>query len=430
MRTLIKNAHLMDTHGDHGVADLMLKDGEIEGRGLELQADRVVDAAGCVVTPAFVDLHAHLREPGQEVKEDLESGLKAAVAGGFGTVVSMANTTPTVDQPELVASLLAKAERLRLARLRPAAALSHGLKGEQMTDFAALQAAGAVMITDDGVPVADGHLMRRACEYAADLGLVIQTHSEEPSLRQDGVMNEGPFSHKMGIPGNPVVAESVMIFRDCEIAHMTGARVHIAHISSRRGLEIVEWFKQQGAPVTAEVTPHHLTLTDESLASFDPVFKVAPPLRTSSDVEYLRAALGRGVIDNIGTDHAPHTLEEKQRDLLHAPCGIANFEVSFALLYTHLVKPGLLTLAQLLYQLQDGPCKVMGWPIPSLDAGQPADLVLLDLKTFFPVNSMTFFSKAKFSPWEGQILTGWPRATFVRGEEVFSRRDGAIDLPR
>ena len=427
MRVKITNAHLIDAHEDYGVGDLYLNDGIIEGINLGGETDETFDALGNVVTPAFIDLHTHLREPGGEEKEDLRSGLAAATAGGFGTVVSMANTSPTVDEPGLVADLIAKAERIGQARLRPAAALSHGLGGKTLTDYAALQAAGAVMITDDGIPVADAHLMRRACEYAAELGLVIQTHSEEPSLRRDGVMNEGATSQRLGLPGNPASAEAMMIFRDCELALMTGARVHIAHVSSKRGAQVIEWFKDQGAPITAEVTPHHLTLTDESLETFDPIYKVAPPLRAQEDVDYLRDALKRGVFDSVGTDHAPHTRAEKERDMLTAPFGIANIEVTFPLLYTELVKTGALELQALLNLLQTGPARVMGWDAPSLEPGKPADLVVLELNTPHEVTPATFKTKAKFSPWAGERLSGWPVLTFIGGECVYAR--GAVLAP-
>ncbi len=420
MRVVIQNAHLRDERGDHGRRDLYLQDSVIEGVNLGGEVDETFDAAGRLVTPAFTDLHAHLREPGQEQKEDLASGLAAAAAGGFGTVVSMANTTPPVDDPGVVASLIHKAERLGFARLRPAATLSRGLKGQELTDFAALKDAGAVMITDDGVPVADGHLMRRACEYALDHGLVIQTHSEDPSLRQNGVMNEGVVSQRLGLPGNPVAAEAAMIYRDCEIAAMTGARVHIAHVSSKRGMQVIEFFKAQGAPITCEATPHHLTLTDAVLETFDPIAKVAPPLRTAEDVAYLRDAVKRGVVNSIGTDHAPHTRAEKDRDMVAAPFGIGNIEVTFPLLYTELVEGDGLPLETLLHLLQGGPAEVMGWPVPTLEAGQPADLVVLDLETERAVQPETFKSKAKFSPWEGQVLKGWPTLTFVREKQAFN----------
>ena len=420
MRVLLRNARLYDANGDGGTHDLYLKDGLIEGLELGGSVDETYDVSGQLVTPAFIDLHAHLREPGQEQKEDLASGLAAAAAGGFGTVVSMANTTPPVDDPGLVASLVAKAERLGFARLRPAATLSRGLKGQELTDFAALRDAGAVMITDDGIPVTDGHLMRRACEYAAEHGLVVQTHSEDPSLRQNGVMNEGSVSQRLGLPGNPVAAEAAMIYRDCEVAALTGGRVHIAHVSSKRGMQVVEFFKAQGAPVTCEVTPHHLTLTDEVMATFDPIHKVAPPLRTAEDLLYLREAVKRGVVDNIGTDHAPHTRAEKDRDMVEAPFGIGNIEVTFPLLYTELVEKDGLPLGTLLHLLQAGPAAVMGWAQPTLGVGQPADLVVLDLDTERPVEPETFKSKAKFSPWAGQNLRGWPVLTFVRGRAAYN----------
>ena len=426
MRTVIKNAHLIDANQDYGVADLYIKDGFIEGINLDGEVDETLDVNGLTLTPAFIDLHTHLREPGGEVKEDLKSGLAAAAAGGFGTVISMANTSPTVDEAGLVAELVAKAKDIGQARLRPSAALSHGLSGETLTDFAALKEAGAVMITDDGIPVEDSHLMRRACEYAKELEFVIQTHSEDPSLRQGGVMNEGLVSQRLGLPGNPSSAEAIMIFRDCEIAAMTGARVHIAHVSSKRGMQVVEWFKEQGAPVTAEVTPHHLTLTDDVFEKFDPIYKVAPPLRTQEDVDYLLEAVNRGVVDSIGTDHAPHTRAEKDLDMLQAPFGIGNIEVTFPLLYTELVDTGKLELPRLLKLLQTGPAAVMGWDAPTLEPGKPADLVLLDLKIEQNVNTKTFKSKAKFSPWEAQSLKGWPIMTFVAGKKVFER-EGVLE---
>ena len=416
MRSVIRGARVL---GQNETVDIYFKDEVIEGYNLGGESDLGFDAQGKLVTPAFIDLHAHLREPGQEQKEDLASGLSAAAAGGYGTVISMANTSPPVDDPETVSALIAKAEGIGQARLRPAATLSKGLQGKELTDFAALKEAGAVMITDDGIPVVDSHLMRRACEYACELDLVIQTHSEEPHLRNQGVMHEGLVSQQLGLPGNPAAAEAIMIYRDCEIAHMTGARVHIAHITSERGMRVVEWFKAQGANITAEVTPNHLSLTDEVLRNFDPICKVAPPIRTQADQDYLIDALRRGVVDNIGTDHAPHTRAEKEQDMLNAPFGIANIEVSFPLMYTTLVLTGQLSLEELLYFYLEGPAKVMKWPSPSLAPGMPADVVVLDLETSKAVDASSFKSKAKFSPWQGQSLQGWPVATFVRGKSVF-----------
>ena len=417
-RLVLENARLVDARGDHGSGAVTIDGDRLVARSASPDADERIDLGGRVLCPAFIDLHAHLREPGQEVKEDLASGLAAAATGGYGTVVSMANTEPVVDEPAIVADLVRRAERLGGTRLRPAAALSHGLSGGRLTDFAALQEAGAVMITDDGLPVTDAHLMRRACEYAAELGLVIQTHSEDPSLRRDGVMNEGMVSHRLGLPGNPVAAEAAMIYRDCEIAALTGARVHIAHVSSARGMRVVRWFKEEGVPVTCEVTPHHLTLTDAALESFDPIYKVAPPLRTAADAAALREAVAAGAVDCIGTDHAPHTRAEKERDLLEAPFGIANIEVAFPLLFTKLTAEGTMSLPELIALFTTGPARVMGWREPLLEAGADADLVVLDLHSTREVHGAGFRSKAKFGPWEGEPLRGWPVATFVRGVRV------------
>ncbi|MDZ7706520.1 MAG: dihydroorotase [Trueperaceae bacterium] len=422
-RTWIRGATIVTSDGEIGTGDLVLADGRIEGAEPRGPVDHEVDATGLVATAAFIDPHVHLREPGFEVKEDLVSGLAAAAAGGYGTVVSMANTDPVVDEPGLVRSLIEKAERLGGTRLRPAAALSMGLRGERLTDAAALAEAGAVMLTDDGIPVVDGELMRRACEWARDLDLVVQTHSEDPTLRGDGVMNEGAVSERLGLPGNPRAAEAAMTYRDAEIARLTGARVHIAHVSCRAALDVVAFFKEKGVSVTCEVTPHHLTLTDEALASFDPVFKVAPPLRTADDVQALRDGIRSGLVDCLGTDHAPHTREEKQRDLLSAPFGIAHIEVAFPVLYEALVLGGVVALPELLRLLQDGPADVMGWPAPSLAEGAPADVVLLDLDTARTVDPGRFLSKAKFGPWDGQTLRGWPMRTWVAGREVFRRDD-------
>ncbi|MBX3141094.1 MAG: dihydroorotase [Trueperaceae bacterium] len=423
-RTVLRRARLASADGLSEPTDVYVRGGLVEGFDLGGAVDLELDAREQLVTPAFIDLHAHLRDPGQEVKEDLASGLAAAAAGGFGTVVSMANTTPPVDDPGLVTDLVRRAELIGQARLRPAATVSVGMRGERLTDFAALKAAGAVMLTDDGIPIADAHLMRRACEYAAELGLVIQTHSEEPHLRADGVMNEGRVSRELGLPGNTASAEAVMVFRDTEIARLTGARVHIAHVSCERAMRVAEWQRANGAPITIEVTPQHLTLTDESLRAFDPVFKVAPPLRTAADVAHLKEALRRGAVDNIGTDHAPHTLAEKERDLLEAPFGIANLEVTFALLYTRLVLTGELPLAALLRLLQGGPASVMGWQAPTLTPGAAADLTVIDLESELPVQGRSFKSKAKHNPWEGERLRGWPRLTLVRGNVCYDREAG------
>ncbi len=394
---------------------------------LSAAAETSLDAKGLTIAPAFIDPHAHLRVPGQTAKENLQTGLSAAVAGGFGSVVCMPNTNPVLDEPEQISTLIAQAESLGLARLLPSAALTRKQEGKLLTDAAALKKSGAVMLTDDGRTNEDAGVLRRALEYATALGLTVSVHSEDASLRGDGVMNEGAVSERLGLPGNPALAESARIARDIEIAIQTGGRLHVQHLSTARGLELVRQAKKIGHKnITCEVTPHHLTLSDDAFESADffcdPILKVAPPLRTQSDIAALLAGIQDGTVDCIGTDHAPHTQAEKQRDMLEAPFGIANIEIAFPLLYTQFVEPGKISLAKLIALMTEGPTNVLGLATPSLEIGQAADIVLLDLKTERAVNPAQFFTKANFaSPWAGQNLRGWPHTTIVRGKIVFQK---------
>ncbi len=410
--------------GGDGLESVWVQDGLILGWNLDLTADLTLGGRGGTVVPAFLELHAHLREPGQEEKEDLASGLAAAAAGGYGTVVSMPNTVPAVDQPSLVRGLIEKAEQLGLARLRPAAALTRGQLGEQLAELALLKAAGAAMFTDDGRTNEDARVLRLGLEYAGSLGMVVSVHAEDAGLRADGVMNEGAVSEGLGLPGNPWAAEAARVARDIEIARLVsrqngGARLHVQHLSTARALDLVRAAKQGGVPVTCEVCPHHLTLTDEALRNFDAVYKVAPPLRTQADADALLEGLRDGTVDALATDHAPHTRAEKERDLLDAPFGIPSIEVAFALMYTRFGQ--VLGLDRIVHLLTAGPAGVMGWPAPGLQAGAPADLTVLDLDTERPVDPTTFKSKAKFSPWAGETLRGWPLLTLVEGRVAFER---------
>jgi len=400
---------------------LYLENDLILGWNLEQSACLELDGKGGLVVPAFLEPHVHLREPGQTEKEDLESGLSAAVAGGYGTVVCMPNTIPVLDDPGILSSLIRKAETLGLARLRPSAALSRGQKGEGLADLALLKEAGAVMFTDDGRTNEDAHLLRRALEYAHSLGRIVSVHAEDATLRKDGVMNEGVVSEELGLPGNPWAAESARVARDLELCELTGARLHIQHLSTQQALEKVREAKKCGVNVTCEVCCHHLTLTDESLRSFDAMYKVAPPLRTQADCDALLEGLLDGTVDCLATDHAPHTLAEKERDLLEAPFGIGNIEVAFALLYTRLVLEKGFPLERLIGLMTEGVAKVLGWAVSTLEPGMPADLTVLDLETGREVRPLEFKSKAKFSPWAGETLKGWPILTLVRGVVAFER---------
>jgi dihydroorotase len=419
---LIKNVKLVDAKGVRGPADVLIG----EGRILSLEggeASLVVDGSGKLLAPGFLDLHAHLREPGEEVKEDLASGLMAAVRGGYTDVVSMPNTRPPVDTPEAVRALKAKALRLGLARLHPGAALTVGQEGERLTQAGGLKEAGAVLLTDDGRTNEDAFILAAGLLQAAPLGLPVAVHAEDASLRRQGVMNDGPLAHRLGLPGNPPEAEAARIARDLEVLRYAlrrskaTPRLHVQHLSTRRGVELIREARRAGLPVTAEATPHHLTLTEEALKGFDPIFKVAPPLRAEEDREALLEGLLDGTLTAIATDHAPHTQAEKERDLLRAPFGIPSLEVAFPLLYTELHLKRGFPLPRLVALFTDGPREVLGLRPLHLEEGAEASLVLLDPKEA-PVEPARFASKARYSPWAGWVLAGWPVLTLVEGRVV------------
>lgn len=400
-----------------------LENGVIKGWNIPAEG-KTIDGQGGTVSPALIELHAHLREPGQTEKEDLTSGLAAAAAGGYGTVVCMPNTSPVIDDPAIVRSLIEKAAGLGFARLRPAAALTKGQNGEALAELTYLKDAGAVMFTDDGRTNENARVLRLGLEYAGSLGMTVSVHAEDASLRADGVMNEGPVSEALGLPGNPAAAEAARVARDLEILaglHAQGskAHLHIQHLSTARALELVRGAKARGLNVTCEVCPHHLTLTDEALRGFDAIYKVAPPLRTQADADALLEGLKDGTVDCISTDHAPHTRADKERDLLDAPSGIAYIELAFPLMYTRFGET--LGLEKLLDLMTAAPARLMSWPAPSLEAGAPADLVILDLETEREVKPAEFKTKAKFTPWAGEMLRGWPLLTMVGGQVAYRR---------
>lgn len=405
--------------GSDQLESITVQDGKIAGWNLE-PVGEVVDGLGGTVAPALIELHAHLRQPGQTEKEDLHSGLSAAAAGGYGTVVCMPNTVPVIGQPQIVRELLAEAATIDKARLKVAAALSKNQQGQELSDLSALKEAGAVMFTDDGLTNENAHTLRLGLEKARELGMVISVHAEDATLRNNGVMNEGETSRALGVVGNPAAAEAARVARDMEIVALTGGRLHVQHLSTARALDIVREAKQRGLPVTCEVCPHHLTLTDEALKDGHAIHKVAPPLRSKSDNDYLLAGLLDGSVDCIATDHAPHTYAEKQRGLVEGPSGIAYIELAFALMYTHFGER--LGLEKLLDLMTGAPARLMNWPEPTLNVGAVADLVVLDLATERKVEPATFASKAKFTPWAGQNLRGWPLLTVVNGNLAYQRQ--------
>lgn len=415
MTLTIKNVKRV---GSEKLESVTVEDGKIKGWNLGDEGE-VIDGQGGTLAPALIELHAHLREPGQTEKEDLASGLAAAAAGGYGTVVCMPNTRPVIDDPAVVRSLTEKANGLGFARLKPAAALTRGQKGEGLAELSYLRDAGAVMFTDDGLTNENARVLRLGLETAKALGMVISVHAEDAGLRADGVMNEGPVSEELGLPGNPAAAAAARVARDMELVALTGARLHVQHLSTARELDIVREAKKRGLPVTCEVCPHHLDLTDEALRSFDAMYKVAPPLRTRADADYLLEGLLDGSVDCIATDHAPHTKAEKERDLLEAPSGIAYIEIAFPIMWTKFGAK--LGLEKLLDLMTAAPARVMGWPEPTLEAGAPADLIVLDLDNEREVKPAEFKSKAKFTPWQGQMLRGWPTLTVVDGKVAYQR---------
>ena len=420
MSLLIKGARLWDAAGEHGTADVLVENGRIvslEGG----EAERVVEARGRYLLPGFLDLHVHLRTPGEEQKEDLETGLRAAAAGGFVEVVMMPNTRPPLDAPEAVRGVLRRAAGVRGARARAAAALTRGQAGSELAELRLLAEAGAVLFTDDGRTNEDAGVLAAGLRYAAALGRPVAVHAEDAGLRGEGVVHECALTEALGLPGNPAEAESARVARDLELLRMTGGHLHLQHLSTKSALRLVAEAKKKGRRVTAEATPHHLTLTVDALETLDPLFKVAPPLREEADREALIEALAEGVVDAVATDHAPHTPAEKEADFLRAPFGIPSLEVAFPLLFTELVEKRGFPLARLIEAMTDGPRAVLGEGPRRLAPGAPADLVLVDPREKRPVDPSRFFSKARYSPWAGWELAGWPVLTLVGGEVVFDR---------
>jgi dihydroorotase len=405
--------------------DVLIEGGvvrRIEPR-IELQdVGETLDARGQVVTPGFVDLHVHLREPGGEASETLETGLAAAVAGGFTAVCPMPNTFPVNDSPELTRSLIEKGRRLGLARVFPIAAVSVRSEGERLTDFAALAGAGAVGFSDDGRPVKTAGLMRLALEKARELGLPIIEHCEDLSLSAGGVINEGPVSKRLNLKGIPASSEEVSVARDLVLAESAGAHLHVAHLSTARSLEMVRAARRRGARVTCEVTPHHFTLTDEGAAKHGANAKMNPPLRGAQDVAALRAGIADGTVDAIATDHAPHAPEFKQKPIAEAPFGVIGLETALALALTELVHPRKISLWHVVALMSAGPARVINQPFGRLKAGSPADITVFDPNLEWTYRAAQGRSKSRNSPFDGWKLKGAVTATIVEGRVVYRRQ--------
>jgi dihydroorotase len=430
---LIRGGRLIDASGLDRETDLLIAGGVIAeigpgiapGPGVEVE-----DARGLLVLPGLCDIHVHLREPGEEDKETVASGAAAAAAGGFTDIACMPNTQPPIDDQSQVKFVIARAQAAGLARVHVIAAVTQGRAGEQLTEMAELQAAGAVAFSDDGFPVRNAEIMRRALEYGRMIDAPIIDHCEDKDLAGVGCMHEGRVSTELGLPGIPAAAEEVLVARDLVLAELTGAHVHLAHLSTRGSVDLVRTAKARGVRVTCEVTPHHLILTDEAVRSYDPVTKMNPPLRSATDVRALRAALADGTIDAIATDHAPHTEHEKELEFDRAPFGVVGLETALGLVLSELVDQGVLDLPGVVRVMSLAPRRILGLPGGTLAAGAPADLVLVDPNAYWAVDPSRFRSRSRNSPFRGFRLRGEVMATVVGGRVVMRRgeelRAGAI----
>ena len=420
-KLLIKNGHVIDPANKRdGKFDILIQGGKIADVQPSIAANgaKVIDATDHIVAPGFVDLHTHLREPGREDKETVESGSRAAVKGGFTTLCAMPNTNPAMDQRGIVDFLKREAERVGLVHVEPIGAVTKGRQGKELTDFAELFDAGCIGLSDDGSPVADSFLMRRALEYAKMFGRPLIQHAEDPALFAGGVMHEGVVSTTLGLRGIPSESESILIARDIALCELTGGWVHFAHISTAKSVELIRQAKRRGLRITCEVTPHHLALTHEAIGQFDTCAKVNPPLRAEDDRQALIEGLRDGTIDCIATDHAPHTEWEKEADFDSAPFGISGLETALAVCVETLVVPNLLTWTQLIEKLSSAPARIAGLQAGHLAVGMPADCVLIDPKKRWVVDPKQFISKGKHSPFAGHTVSSLAVKTFCCGAEV------------
>jgi dihydroorotase len=425
MVLLIQGGRVMDpASGRDEVLDVLIEGGKIRkiARDIPGRGRNIIDASGKVVSPGFIDLHTHLRQPGREDEETIETGSRAAAKGGFTTICAMPNTEPPIDDPSLVEFVYDEARRCALVQVLPIATISRGRKGKDLSPMGRLRRAGAVGFSDDGDWVSNSGLMRRALEYVKMLNLPLVSHCEDKTLTHGGVMNEGYYSTTLGLKGIPGEAEEVAIFRDLVLVEMTGSRLHVAHLSTSRGVELVREAKREGLKVTSEVTPHHFTLTHKEVRSFNTNTKMRPPLREEEDVLALRQGLKDGTIDIIATDHAPHTVEEKELDYVSAPFGIIGLETALGLVIRELVKKGTLSLMEALAKLTVNPARILGMSIGRIEEGARADLTIFDPEKTWKVEEEEFLSKSTNSPFVGWELPGKVEWTITGGKVVYQSR--------
>ena len=424
MLLLIKNGTVINP-GDQtqAEADVLVEDGMIKkiGAALPVKAERVIDAAGCYVMPGFIDMHVHLRDPGQEYKETVETGLRAAVHGGFTTIVAMPNTKPIVDNPDVVRYVHNKAQDIGLAHVLQAGAMTRGERGEELSDIEGMVEAGIPALSEDGKSVMNAQLCREAMTLAMKYYIPVLAHCEDRNLVNGGVVNEDGNAQRLGLKGIANSVEDVIAARDMILARETGAALHLCHCSTKGSVQMLRFAKQVGLRVTAEVCPHHFTLTSSDIPEDDANYKMNPPLRTQEDVDALKEGLRDGAIDVIATDHAPHTAIEKGEGLKHAPFGIAGLETVASLVMTELVEPGYLTMMQMAEKMSYNPAKILGLDRGVAEEGKPADLVVFDPQREYVINPADFYSKGKNTPFAGRKVRGMVMATVVDGRVVYER---------
>ena len=421
MKLLIKGGTIVDPVAGAMLAkDILIADGKIFKIDSALSADgaEVIDATGMLVTPGLIDMHVHLREPGFEYKEDIASGARAAVRGGFTGVACMPNTSPVTDNAATVSYIIETAKKRAPARVYPIGALTKGSKGVEMAEMGLMREAGATAFSDDGGAVADAGLMRRAMQYARMLDAAVIVHCEDKNLSGKGLMHEGYMSTILGLPGIPASAEDVIVARDILLAEETGCRLHIAHVSTGRSVEIIRAAKARGVKVTAEATPHHFTLTDKAVVGYHTATKVNPPLREQRDLDAIKAGLADGAIDVIASDHAPHAPEEKEAEYALAPFGMVGLETTLGLVWTELVATGLLTPVQAIAKMTVNPAQILGIPRGTLEIGADGDLTIIDPALTWTVDPEQFASKSRNTPFAGRRLVGKAVATFVSGKKI------------
>lgn len=402
------------------VADLLIEDGKIKAIGKNLAAAdaAVVDVSGKIVAPGLIDMHVHFREPGQEAKEDFASGSKAAAAGGYTTVATMPNTKPVVDTAALVRSLQERAREVGLIHVEIIGALTKGQKGEELAEVGDMTEAGAVAFSDDGHFVKSAKVLLNGFDYLRTFDKIIINHDEEPTLVEEGIMNESHHSAMLGMKGRPTVAEDIAVARDILLAEYADARVHVAHISSARSVDLVREAKKRGVKVTAEATPQHLTMTDDCVNPIDSSTKINPPLREQKDVDAVLAGLKDGTIDAIVTDHSPHAQEEKDREYAYAPSGFPGLETALGILLTDLYHTGKLDLMQMISKMTYEPARIFGLNAGSLSEGRPADITIIDPELDWTVDDKEFYTKGSHSPFVGRKLKGRAVMTLVDGRMV------------